>query len=147
LGLSTDDSPLNTMVGSDRNSLGLGLYTDGHLLIESHWYKSTCNCKITAGTTVGFLVYLNDNINNDSNDGNINNNGGFIGNLFGFCNSENNENSNNSEDNNSNNNNNNINKELIKENDDSHSFQFNINNNGISQEFSNVVTRRYTCMV
>eukprot|EP01031_Cornospumella_fuschlensis_P038614 gene38614-46942_t len=44
------------MVGSWPRSMGL--YTDGQLLVGSHWCESSGKEKIEAGSTVGLLVYL-----------------------------------------------------------------------------------------
>ena len=55
LGLSPPDCPLNVMVGSWPRSIGL--YTDGQILIGSHWIHTTPEVKFEAGVTVGILVF------------------------------------------------------------------------------------------
>lgn len=56
LGLAPPDSPLNIMVGTWSNSVGL--YFDGQIMIGSHWFPSSTQEKIAAGSTIGVLCYL-----------------------------------------------------------------------------------------
>lgn len=56
LGLSTPDTALSTMAGSSRMSFGV--HSDGRVLIGSKWYSVSNATPLTAGSTVGFLVYI-----------------------------------------------------------------------------------------
>ena len=63
IGFSPPDCPLNVMVGSWPNSLGL--YSHGQFLVGSRWFPclsdtSTFSSVITAGTTIGVLVHIPD---------------------------------------------------------------------------------------
>lgn len=64
VGLAPPDCPLNVMVGSWPRSVGL--FSDGQLLVDSRWFPDTSfnsflrSPKVTAGTTIGVLVYLRD---------------------------------------------------------------------------------------
>eukprot|EP01035_Chromulina_nebulosa_P017753 gene17753-23352_t len=72
IGISTSSCPLNVMVGSWKESIGL--YSDGQLLAESKWYQNISQKKpivMNAGSTVGVLVYKSTNNKNNH----INNNG------------------------------------------------------------------------
>ncbi len=55
-GLAPPDCPLNVMVGSWPQSLGL--YSDGSLLVGSKWSKNTSGISISAGCTIGVLCRL-----------------------------------------------------------------------------------------
>ena len=59
VGLSPPDAPLNVMVGSWPRSVGL--YSDGQLLIGSHWHQCS-QWKLEAGSTVGILVYMHGSV-------------------------------------------------------------------------------------
>lgn len=66
IGLAPIDCPLNVMVGSWVNSIGI--YSDGQLLAESKWYRAVPSISgvlnnprgtsLTAGATVGILIYI-----------------------------------------------------------------------------------------
>ncbi len=56
IGFTSTDCPLNVMVGSWPQSIGL--YNDGQVLLGSHWYQTENQKKIEAGSTVGMLVYI-----------------------------------------------------------------------------------------
>ena len=56
VGLAPPDCPLNVMVGSWPQSLGL--YSDGSLLVGSKWSKNTSGISICAGSTIGILSRL-----------------------------------------------------------------------------------------
>ena len=57
VGLVAPDTPLNVMVGSWENSLGLN--SDGQLLAGSRWFPSDDTVTmLLPGTTVGMLVYV-----------------------------------------------------------------------------------------
>eukprot|EP01038_Epipyxis_sp_PR26KG_P006191 gene6191-8527_t len=59
IGLTPPDCPLNVMVGSWQRSVGI--YSDGQLLVGSHWYSSLSGAKLHAGSTIGMLVYIPSN--------------------------------------------------------------------------------------
>jgi hypothetical protein len=70
LGFAPDDCPRNMMIGSW--PYGLGINTDGHLLIGSYWIPPLTPMTILPGSTVGFLIYLpsfplHDNKNKSNN--------------------------------------------------------------------------------
>jgi hypothetical protein len=56
VGIAPQVCPLNVMVGTWATSIGL--YTDGQVLVESKWYRSSKQLSLDAGVTVGLLVYL-----------------------------------------------------------------------------------------
>ncbi len=56
IGLAPLDCPLNVMVGSWPRSVGL--YSDGQIMIGSHWFQSLSGEKCVAGSTVGVLVFV-----------------------------------------------------------------------------------------
>ena len=64
VGLAPPDCPLNVMVGSWPRSVGL--FSDGQLLVDSRWFPDVSfssflrPSKVSAGTTMGVLVYLRD---------------------------------------------------------------------------------------
>jgi hypothetical protein len=64
VGLAPPDCPLNVMVGSWPRSVGL--FSDGQLLVDSRWFPDISLSsflrppKVSAGTTMGVLVYLRD---------------------------------------------------------------------------------------
>lgn len=64
VGLAPPDCPLNVMVGSWPRSVGL--FSDGQLLVDSRWFPDISlssflrTPKVSAGTTMGVLVYLRD---------------------------------------------------------------------------------------
>eukprot|EP01036_Dinobryon_divergens_P023202 gene23202-31523_t len=56
IGLSPPDCPLNVMVGSWPSSVGI--YTDGQMLVGSHWFQPLARLRFDPGCTVGMLVYV-----------------------------------------------------------------------------------------
>ncbi|CAM9383163.1 unnamed protein product, partial [Chrysoparadoxa australica] len=56
VGLSTQDMPLNTLVGSWGHSIGL--CSTGQVLQASRWYGCLGTCAFGVGATVGVLVHL-----------------------------------------------------------------------------------------
>ena len=56
IGLAPPDCPLNVMVGSWAQSVGL--YTDGNLLVGSRWSNNTGNISVSTGDTIGVLTRL-----------------------------------------------------------------------------------------
>ena len=56
IGVSTPSTPLSTMAGS--SALSFGLHSDGRVLIGSKWHTVKNGVALSAGNTVGFLIYM-----------------------------------------------------------------------------------------
>jgi hypothetical protein len=71
IGMSTLEMPLNTLVGAWKGSVGL--CTTGQVLIAGQWFapNDTRDSCYGSNSTVGCLVYLDDNASHDTRDGAI----------------------------------------------------------------------------
>lgn len=56
IGLAPPDCPLNVMVGSWPQSVGL--CSDGNIIVNSRWSNNTSNASVKPGDTIGALVKL-----------------------------------------------------------------------------------------
>lgn len=69
IGMSTLEMPLNTLVGAWKGSVGL--CTTGQILMLGKWFapSDTQESSYGSNSTVGCLVYLDDNASHDTRDG------------------------------------------------------------------------------
>ena len=58
MGLSSSQTPLDSMVGTSIEFPSIGLHTEGKYLIQSKSFQDENMTKINHGSTVGFLVYI-----------------------------------------------------------------------------------------